>query len=123
MRINLFKRTAEQTAIIKRIAETLPAGQKNSLLNAAGKLELLSKKKPAQDSVIDHYESTKRIVRALIAGRKLSFLDGEEFNTSEFHTRICDAKKIISRQYPQYQFHADWTYDMKHPYKTYYLTF
>ena len=131
MTINYAKRTAEQTAIIKRIAATLPAGQKNSLLNAAGKLELLARKEieipvqkqPAQDAILDHYASTKAIVSALLAGRKLSFLDMREFNTCEFHSRICDAKKIILRQYPQYDFHADWTYDMKHPYKTYYLTF
>ena len=128
--MNTIKRTAEQTAIIRAIAETLPAGQKNRLLNVANKIDFISKRtntpptaQQEQDAIVDRYQSAKKIVNALLSGRKVSFYDEEEFDTHQFHSRACDARKIIENQYPQYQFHADWTYDKKHPYKTYYLTF
>ena len=90
--MNTNKRTAEQTAIIRAIAETLPAGQKNRLINAANRLAMIARKntpidpspEEEQDAIIDRYKSTKKIVNALLAGRRVSFYDEEEFDSIIF---------------------------------------
>jgi len=128
---NYPKRVAEQTARIRRIADTLPAGQRNALLNACGNIERHARKnieygnapEPAAESaaVADRYNTNRRILAAMIAGRRVSYQDRNEFGTTEWHSRINEVKTLVAKQYPQYIFCDRWESDGKHPYKTYWL--
>lgn len=126
MKANYTKRIAEQTERIRRIAETLPTGQKHALLNACGTIELHSRRQSyfptpsqQQEAICDRYNSTRQIVSALLAGRTLCFRDAAEFHTSEFHTRIVDARKYIQDKYPEFTFCSEWAQDGR--YKQYHL--
>lgn len=123
---NYTKRIAEQTDRIRKIAATLPLGQRHTLLNACGTIELHTRRQnylptPSQqrDAIADRYNSTRAIVAALIAGRALSFRDAAEFHTSEFHTRIVEARHTIEDRYPEYAFRSTWADDGR--YKIYWL--
>ena len=114
--------TAEALAVLRKSAQSLPIGRRNQVLNRCDRIYLLLNgrtAKQAQSQILDHYSSTRKVVAALIAGRTLSYKDESEFDTSEFHTRICEARRIIARQYPQYTFRAEWAADGR--YKLYWL--
>lgn len=145
MKANYTKRIAEQTDRIRRIAATLPLGQRHTLLNACGTIELHTRRQSylptpsqqqeanrpcrssaaaptpsqQQEAISDRYNSTRAIVSALIAGRALSFRDAAEFHTSEFHTRIVEARHTIEDRYPEYAFRSTWADDGR--YKIYWL--
>ena len=131
MTYNFPKRIAEQTARIRRIAETLPPGSRNALLNACGNIELHSRKnieygnvpEPEAESaaIADRYNTNRRILAAMIAGRTVSYQNRNEFGTTEWHSRINEVKTLVAKQYPQYIFCDRWQSDGKHPYKTYWL--
>lgn len=129
MKANYTKRITEQTDRIRRIAATLPLGQRHTLLNACGTIELHTRRQnylptpsQQQEAIADRYNSTRAIVSALIAGRALSFRDAAEFHTSEFHTRICEVKDMVENATPKkYVFCSRWASDGKHPYKVYWL--
>lgn len=113
---------AEHLAAIRTEAAKLPAGKRNQVLNRCDRIYVIMKgrtRQQAHKQVLDHYASTRRIIAALLAGRMLSHKDGREFGTSEFHTRICEARRIFARQYPQYTFHAEWAVDGR--YKLYWI--
>lgn len=123
---NYTKRITEQTDRIRKIAATLPLGQRHTLLNACGTIELHTRRQnylptpsQQQEAIADRYNSTRAIVSALIAGRALSFRDAAEFHTSEFHTRIVEARHIIEDRYPEYAFRSTWADDGR--YKIYWL--
>lgn len=118
MTANYPKRIATQTARIRRIAETLPPGQRNTLLNAAGLIDLNARRQERtlppsgevdnrtaaqqQEQIAEQYNTAQRILAALIAVRVVSQRDSDEFDTTAFHSRIADVRRILSRQYPQY---------------------
>ena len=126
MKANYTKRTTEQTDRIRKIAATLPLGQRHTLLNACGTIELHTRRQnylptpsQQQEAIADRYNSTRAIVSALIAGRALSFRDAAEFHTSEFHTRIVEARHTIEDRFPEYAFRSTWADDGR--YKIYWL--
>lgn len=123
---NYTKRIAEQTDRIRKVAATLPLGQRHTLLNACGTIELHTRRQnylptpsQQQEAIADRYNSTRAIVSALIAGRALSFRDAAEFHTSEFHTRIVEARHTIEDRFPEYAFRSTWADDGR--YKIYWL--
>ena len=129
---NPAARIAELTARIKRVAETLPTGQRNTLLNACGYIELHAKKQaeqgaplPSEEStaIADRYNANRRILAAMLAGRRVSYQDRAEFGTTEWHSRICEVKQMVARR-PEYQhlaFCSCWGSDGKHPFKIYWI--
>ena len=126
MKANYTKRITEQTDRIRKIAATLPLGQRHTLLNACGTIELHTRRQnylpppsQQQEAIADRYNSTRAIVSALIAGRALSFRDAAEFHTSEFHTRIVEARHTIEDRFPEYAFRSTWADDGR--YKIYWL--
>lgn len=115
---------------IRTEAQNLPAGRRNQILNRCDRIAILFRRQYEQDkrtaaqeqtSIVEHYATTTRIVAALLAGRKLSYLNMREFKTAEWHTRIHEAKTIIARRYPEYIFCSRWETEGKHPYKLYWL--
>ena len=123
---NYTKRITEQTDRIRKVAATLPLGQRHTLLNACGTIELHTRRQnylptpsQQQEAIADRYNSTRAIVSALIAGRALSFRDAAEFHTSEFHTRIVEARHTIEDRFPEYAFRSTWADDGR--YKIYWL--
>lgn len=126
MKANYTKRITEQTDRIRKVAATLPLGQRHTLLNACGTIELHTRRQnylptpsQQQEAIADRYNSTRAIVSALIAGRALSFRDAAEFHTSEFHTRIVEARHTIEDRFPEYAFRSTWADDGR--YKIYWL--
>ena len=120
----------EALTTIRRIAMNLPIGKRNQVLNRCDRIHILMRhthpedpRTPGQmsESIVEHYATTKRIVAALLAGRELSYKDMKEFKTVEWHTRICEAKAIIAKRYPEYTFLSRWATGDKHPYKIYWL--
>lgn len=119
----------EALTTIRRLAMSLPTGKRNQVYNRCDRIHILLRNAPTgepspermQESIEDHYATTKRIVAALFAGRELSYKDMKEFNTVEWHTRIHEARTIIARNHPEYVFCSRWENDGKHPYKIYWL--
>ena len=112
----------EALAVIREAAAALPLGKRNQVLNRCNRIDYLLRKLPAGeqdnrtdaqkvDAILDHYSTAQRIVAALIAGRILSYKDSKEFKTIEWHSRIHDARRILSRQYPQYVLCSRFTSD------------
>ena len=125
---NYPNRIAEQTARIRKIAATLPAGQKHTLLNACGMIELNTRRHqytptPAEqhDAIKGQHDASLDILRALLAGRVLSYKDGREFYTSQFHTAIVYARRKMEKTHPWCRFCSKWTNDGGHPYKLYWI--
>lgn len=69
--------------------------------------------------------TAQRIVAALLNGRILSQRDSREFKTTAFHSRICDARRILTRQYPGKILRSRYTTDAEtiagRPFKIYWL--
>ena len=114
---------------IRSAAMYLPIGKRNQVINRVDRIQMVMRRAkvdtrtPEQmsDSIVDRHSTTKRIVEALIAGRELSYKDMKEFNTVEWHSRICDAKSMIEKRFPGYVFCSRWETSDKHPYKIYWL--
>lgn len=132
---NYSRRADIELAYIRREAESLPAGQRNRILNRCDKLAVLYRRQtkeednrtPAQqaEQVAEQYNTAQRIIAALLAGRIVSQRDSKEFKTTAFHSRIADARRILSRQYPQYALRSRYTEDhlteAGRPFKLYWL--
>ena len=125
---NYPNRIAEQTDRIRKIAATLPAWQKHTLLNACGMIELTSRRHQYAPTNTEQHEAIKEqhdavldIVNALLSGRVLSYKNEGEFYTSQFHTAIVYARRKMEKAYPQYRFCSKWTTDGGHPYKLYWI--
>lgn len=132
---NYPNRIKAQTERIRKIASTLPAGQRNTLLNACGLIDLnarrydaapeIDNRTPAQqnDQIAEQYNTAQRIVAALLSGRTLSQRDSREFKTTAFHSRIADARRIIARQYPEATLCSRYTGQTEagRPYKLYWI--
>ena len=128
MRMKIDKRVDEHIAAIRRIAEELPTGKKNRLLNRCDRLAMVCRRmddprtpEEMNEDIKGHYQTTKKIIAALISGRSLSYKDMREFHTVEWHTRIDEARTIIAKRYPEYTFCSKWITGEKHPYKLYWL--
>ena len=113
---------------IRRTAMRMPVGKRNQVINRCDRIQMLMRRaeleptaEQMQDSVEEHYATTKRIVAALLAGRELSYKDMKEFRTVEWHSRICEAKTIITKRYPEYTFCSRWATGDRHPYKIYWV--
>ena len=135
---NYSRRADIELAYIRREAESLPAGQRNRILNRCDKLAVLYRRMPntapeqdnrtpAQQSeqVAEQYNTAQRIVAALLAGRIVSQRDSREFKTTAFHSRMSDARRILARQYPDRHLCSRFTEDHRteagRPFKLYWL--
>lgn len=129
MRLKIDKRADEHLAAIRRVAEELPTGKRNRILNRCDRLEMLYRRmeedprtsEDMQTEIVGHYQTTRKIIAALISGRSLSYKNMREFRTVEWHTRIHEAREIIAKRYPEYSFCSKWITEDKHPYKLYWL--
>ena len=111
--MNTNAQASEALAVIRQAAAALPMGKRTQVLNRCNRIDLILRRHPSGevdnrtdaekvDQIVDNYNTARRIVAALLAGRTLSHRDSAEFKTTEFHTRICYARKILASQYPQY---------------------
>lgn len=108
---NYPNRAEIELAHIRTAVSGLPVALRHRILNRCDKLAVLYRRQqqripeadnrtPAQqqEQVAEQYNTAQRIVAALLAGRTLSQRDSQEFKTTAFHSRIADARRILSRQ-------------------------
>ena len=108
---NYPNRADIELAHIRTAVAGLPTGLRHRILNRCDKLSVLYRRQqqsipeaddrtPAQqqEQVAGQYNTAQRIVAALLSGRTLSQRDSQEFKTTAFHSRIADARRILSRQ-------------------------
>lgn len=108
---NYPNRAEIELAHIRTAVAGLPTALRHRILNRCDKLSVLYRRQqqsipeadnrtPAQqqEQVAGQYNTAQRIVAALLAGRTLSQRDSQEFKTTAFHSRIADARRILSRQ-------------------------
>lgn len=82
---------------------------------------------PAQqlEQIEAQQNTAQKIVAALLNGRILSQRNSAEFKTTAFHSRIADARRIISRSYPDRILRSRYTEDHQteagRPFKIYCL--
>ena len=125
---------SEALAAIRTAAAYLPAGKRNQVINRCNRIELILKRTPEADTrtpaeqvdqIVANYNTAQRIVAALLSGRVLSQRDSKEFKTTAFHSRICDARRILARRYPEYVLRSRYTDNMEtiagRPFKLYWL--
>ncbi len=110
---NYPNRAEIELAHIRNAVSGLPVALRHRILNRCDKLAVLYRRQqkaipeaddrtPAQQQadIAGQYDTTRRIVAALPAGRTLSLKNSAEFRTSQFHTHICKARRMLARQYP-----------------------
>lgn len=108
---NYPNRAEIELAHIRTAVSGLPVALRHRILNRCDKLSVLYRRQqqsipeadnrtPAQqqEQVAGQYNTAQRIVAALLSGRTLSQRDSQEFKTTAFHSRIADARRILSRQ-------------------------
>ena len=108
---NYPNRADIELAHIRTAVAGLPTALRHRILNRCDKLSVLYRRQqqsipeaddrtPAQqqEQVAGQYNTAQRIVAALLSGRTLSQRDSQEFKTTAFHSRIADARRILSRQ-------------------------
>ena len=108
---NYPNRAEIELAHIRTAVAGLPTALRHRILNRCDKLSVLYRRQqqsipeadtrtPAQqqEQVAGQYNTAQRIVAALLSGRTLSQRDSQEFKTTAFHSRIADARRILSRQ-------------------------
>ena len=124
----------EALRTIREAAKALPSGKCNQVINRCNRIELILKRTPEADTrtpaqqvdqIVEQYNTAQRIVAALLSGRVLSQRDSKEFKTTAFHSRICDARRILARRYPEYILRSRYTDNMEtiagRPFKIYWL--
>lgn len=108
---NYPNRAEIELAHIRTAVAGLPTALRHRILNRCDKLSVLYRRQQAelpeaddrtprqqQEQVAGQYNTAQRIVTALLSGRTLSQRDSQEFKTTAFHSRIADARRILSRQ-------------------------
>lgn len=108
---NYQNRAEIELAHIRTAVAGLPTALRHRILNRCDKLSVLYRRQQAelpeaddrtprqqQKQVAGQYNTAQRIVAALLSGRTLSQRDSQEFKTTAFHSRIADARRILSRQ-------------------------
>lgn len=115
--------TNEALRALRASAASLPAGRRNQIMNRCDRIEVILRRCGAPTDVdtrtpeeqrvqvAEQYNTAQRIVAALIAGRTLSQRNSTEFKTTAFHSRIADARRILSRSYPEYTLCSRYTSD------------
>lgn len=120
---------------IRTAVAGLPTALRHRILNRCDKLAVLYRRMPSapeqdnrtpaqqSEQVAGQYNTAQRIVAALLAGRTLSQRNSQEFKTTAFHSRIADARRILSRQ--GYTLRSRYTTDAEtlagRPFKIYWL--
>lgn len=78
-----------------------------------------------QEQIAGQHNTAQKIVAALLSGRTVSQQNSDEFKTTAFHSRIADARRIISRAYPDRILRSRYTTDAEtiagRPFKIYWL--
>lgn len=108
---NYPNRAEVELAHIRTAVAGLPTALRHRILNRCDKLAVLYRRQQQaipeaddrttaqqQEQVAGQYNTAQRIVAALLSGRTLSQRDSQEFKTTAFHSRIADARRILSRQ-------------------------
>jgi hypothetical protein len=108
---NYPNRAEIELAHIRTAVAGLPTDLRHRILNRCDKLSVLYRRqqksipeaddrtpRQQQEQVAGQYNTAQRIVAALLSGRTLSQRDSQEFKTTAFHSRIADARRILSRQ-------------------------
>ena len=140
--LKLEKRTAEQLDRIRKVAETLPMNKRRTLYRICDNISVIAKKAGKQlntahhrgpvinasydirteDDMAAQEEAKKAVFRALMAGRRISLTDSEEFRASQMHTVISKIRKKINAQHPGLALCDEWVRpEGKRPYKQYWI--
>lgn len=114
--LKIEKRIREELDGIRKIAELLPQGKRNAVLNKCSNIYGYARKAQAimdapvgclfprethagdintNEDIAARWNAKKAIFEAMTKGRKLSLENEEEFKTREMHTQICNIRKEI----------------------------
>lgn len=117
--IKLDKRISEELEGIKKLAQFLPPGKANALLNKCAKIGSYARKGQAlidapvgclfpqethagtidtNEDIAARYNAKKAVFEAMCRGRRVSLENEDEFRTREMHTTICYIRKDIKRK-------------------------
>lgn len=58
--------------------------------------------------IIDRYNAKRAIFNAMVAGRRISLLNSEEFMVSQMHTQICSIRRDIQKKNLPYVMRDRW---------------
>lgn len=113
--------TDQALQILRQAARYLPAKEREQIIRRCD--AIFSALQSAESKAIeDRHNVAKEIVAALLDRRVLSYKNGDEFLTSQFHTSIVEARRIIERQHPEWELCSRWTNENGgHPYKLYWV--
>lgn len=91
----------------------VPAGLKLYVENECDRISVISKKairhgawdlddtpatqaySPTSQQIADRYDAQKAVMAAMMSGRKISFMDSDEFRVSQMHTTITKIRRHI----------------------------
>lgn len=114
--LKIEKRIQEELDGIRKIAELLPPGKRNAVLNKCSAISGYARKAQAMvdapvgclfprethagdintnEDIAARYNAKKAIFEAMTRGRKVSLENEAEFRTREMHTQICVIRKEI----------------------------
>ena len=139
--LKIEKRFEEQLAGIRKAAEELPDGLKNSVLNKCAKLSIYAQKAQKQlntphyrramydarteDDFAAQARAKKAVFQALVAGMHVDLTMAERFQLSQMHTAIHQIRRDIQRKDLPYELCDEWVRpgEGARPYKRYWLIY
>lgn len=100
---------------IRTVIRDLPSGQRLFIENKLDRISSQSKRAirrgawkvdqqhtqaytPTHDQIAKRESAIKAVMQAMIGGRKISFLDGEEFELTQMHTTITKIRRKIEQK-------------------------
>lgn len=100
---------------IRTAVSQLPSGQRTFIENKLDRISSQTKRAirkgawkpdepvsesytPTNAQIADRYNAQKAVMQAMIGGRKISFLDSDEFEVSQMHTTITKIRRDIEKR-------------------------
>lgn len=141
--IKIEKRISEQVESLRKLAEYLPAGKRNALLNRCAAIASYARKAQAmvdspvgslfpattarydartQEDMAAQARAKAAVFAALCAGRKVDLTNAAEFHTSQMHTTITRIRRDIERRNLPYTLCDEWVRpEGTRPFKRYWI--
>lgn len=110
MKADYNARINRQMAGIYEAVRDLPDALKNKIINKAQAIAFTARRVnrssfpdadapgDTHDQIADRYIAKQAIFDALVAGRRITFLDGREFQVSQMHTQIAFIRDDIRKK-------------------------
>lgn len=138
--IKIEKRINDEIEGIRKVAMTLPKGQRNALINKCAKLATYGRKAQAiadaystrpvhasydartLEDIDAQMKAKKAVFDAMLHGAKVDLTMSERFQLSQMHTAIHQIRRDIDRRHPDLELCDEWVREAGHrPYKRYWI--